>query len=177
MNERFNKLVTIILRHEGGWVNDQDDPGGATNFGISLRFAKGTGNKGTFDIDKDGDIDADDIRKLSKSDAQDAYKAYFYDPLRIDEIKDEHLAAQFFDHAVNAGPKAAILILQATVGTKQDGVIGPKTIAAANTFINPGTFYATGRENFYKNLVVKNYRFKKYIKGWLNRVFNTQNSI
>ena len=156
-------------------MNDRVDPGGITNFGISLRFAIGTKDLALFDIDLDGDIDAEDIRKLSVEDATEAYREYFYEKLwRIDELKDEHLAAQLFDMAVNSGSKPAVKILQAIVGCKQDGKMGNMTIGAANAFINPGIFYATGRESFYRNLVAHNYKFSKYINGWLNRVQDTR---
>ena len=58
-----------IFWAEGGYVDDPDDPGGATRFGISLRLLKKMGKLG--DIDGDGDIDADDIRRLSSDSASD----------------------------------------------------------------------------------------------------------
>ncbi len=60
----FEKAVEKVLEHEGGYVDHKNDPGGATNYGISLRFVKqSTGID--LDVDGDGDIDADDIKAMT----------------------------------------------------------------------------------------------------------------
>lgn len=175
MNENFNRCIPHILYSEGGYVNDPADAGGPTNFGISLRFLKGTGDI-SFDMDHDGDIDIDDIKKLSPGDAMRAYKKYFWDPLRLDELKNASLCLQVFDHSINAGSRSAVKILQLVSGCKPDGLIGPKTIAAANTFNDAiAQRYCDQRISFYENLVHKNSKFQKYLVGWINRCNRTKN--
>lgn len=78
----FNKPHAFTAKWEGGYCNDPDDPGGATNYGISLRWLKSLGlNQG--DIDRDGDIDASDIRALSKEQAAALFKEKFWDAYRL----------------------------------------------------------------------------------------------
>lgn len=173
MDKRFDKLITVILVNEGGFVNDKDDHGGATKLGVSLRFLQKVGDL-DFDLDGDGDIDIDDIRLFTPDDARHVYREYFYDPLQLDKLTNEKLALQVFDHCVNAGKTAAVTILQDVCGTKPDGVIGPKTIAAANTFLdNIALRYADARKQWYLDLIEKIPKFVKYQAGWINRVNDT----
>ena len=170
MSDRFNKLIPFILKAEGGFVNDPDDPGGATKMGVSLRLLKSLGDI-KWDLDHDGDIDIDDIRALTPELAKEIYWERFYAPLQLDAIRDEKLALQVLDHAVNAGNRSAVKILQHISGCKEDGLIGPKTIAAANTFRdNIALRYQQGRYLFYEDLVEVKAKFAKYIPGWINRV-------
>lgn len=173
MNERFYKLLPVILKNEGGFVNDKDDKGGATKLGVSLRFLQKAGDL-DFDLDGDGDIDIDDIRLITSDDAKNIYREYFYDPLQLDKLNNEKLALQVFDHSVNAGKKAAVKILQRLCGSKVDGVIGPKTIAAANTFLdNIALRYADARKEWYLDLIEQKPEFVKYQAGWIKRVNDT----
>jgi len=173
MDERFDKLIIVILKNEGGFVNDPKDPGGATKLGVSLRFLRRTGDI-RFDLDGDGDIDIDDIRNLTDKEASVIYKQYFYDPLHLDTFKLDKLALQVMDMAVNAGISAAVKILQRLCGAKVDGVMGPKTIAAANTFLdNIALRYADARKEYYLDLIEDNPRLAKFQAGWINRVNHT----
>jgi len=170
MNERFNRLIQVVLNSEGGFVNDPVDPGGATKMGVSLRFLKSLGDI-RYDLDHDGDIDIDDIRLITREQAEQVYYDCFYAPLRLDELSDDKLALQVLDHAVNAGSRSAVKLLQHVAGCKEDGLIGPKTIAAANTFKdNIALRYKQARLLFYEDLVEAKPQFAKYIHGWNNRV-------
>jgi len=175
MTDKFNKCIPVILRNEGGFVNDSDDSGGATKYGISLHFLKGTGNLIDFDFDHDGDIDIDDIRLLTVEVGSLAYYRYFWLPMLLDQLKNDDLALQVFDMTVNAGMRQATRILQQVSGCKTDSIIGPKTIAAANTWseviVNR---YRESRIQFYRDLVNKKPALKKFLKGWINRCNNTK---
>jgi len=173
MTERFNRLINVILDNEGGFVNDPSDPGGATKMGVSLRFLKSVGNI-RFDLDHDGDIDIDDIRKMDRDTAKSIYAEFFYIPLKLDQLKNEKLALQVFDHAVNAGSISAIKILQRICGAKDDGIIGPKTISSANTFTEDiSGIYHNERLRFYTDLAVKHQKLAKFLAGWTRRVDHT----
>ena len=169
-SERFQRFIKVILRHEGGFVNDPVDPGGATKYGISIRLLSRLGELG--DIDKDGDVDIHDIQAMTLEAASEIYHECFYKPLRIEEILDPSLAMQVFDFAVNAGSKTAVKILQESLKIKADGILGPKTLAEVNNYSTstPLMVYRYARNDFYRNLAHQKPTLKKFLQGWLNRV-------
>jgi type VI secretion system secreted protein VgrG len=171
MNEKFNKCIDIILRNEGGLVDDPDDTGGITNYGISYRFL----SHSDWQPSHGGLVTADDIRNLTKGEACEIYFKYFWKPLQLEQLKNDSLALQVFDMAVNCGNVPAIRLLQKLVGVKVDGKIGPKTIEAANTFTDDlAGIFRKARHTWYSNLVIEKPQFKKFLAGWLNRVDKTQ---
>lgn len=129
----FNVAIQTVLKNEGGFVNDPRDAGGATQWGISLRFLQDPAVDG--DFDGDGDQDVDDVRAMTREQAIESYRAVFWDALRLGEIEDQQLATKMLDLAVNVGKVAAVKILQRALGIAVDGVLGPQTIAACNGFI------------------------------------------
>jgi lysozyme family protein len=109
-------------------VDHPADPGGATNHGISLRYAI---SKGTLlDLDRDGDVDAADIRLITPKAAADIYRKDFWWAVRAEALHPA-IAVVAFDAAINCGPDRARRWLQQAVGATADGVIGPRTLAAA----------------------------------------------
>jgi len=124
----FDEAMRFVFRWEGGWVDHPADPGGATNHGISLRYAI---SKGTLlDLDRDGDVDAADIRLITPSTAAMMYRKDFWWAVRAEALHPA-LAIVAFDAAINCGPDRARRWLQQAVGATVDGVIGPRTLAAA----------------------------------------------
>ena len=114
----FDAAFDIVLKHEGGFVDHPDDPGGATNFGITEAVARNAGYRGHM---KDLPVD------LSKR----IYKAEYWDAVRADELP-PGVRYVIFDGAVNSGVGQATRWLQRAIGVPADGVIGPRTLAAAN---------------------------------------------
>jgi len=183
---KFEEAVETILRHEGGYVNHPNDPGGATNYGVSLRFLRGLdGLEG--DFDGDGDVDANDILKMTKEDAIAIYKKHWWDKFGYERLDDQRLATKVFDMAVNMGAPRAHKLLQQALGRRGfpvtvDGMLGPKTVEACNSFLSPACFYGTAKmlyttvqdvlADFYTSLVKNNPKFKPFLKGWLNRAYD-----
>lgn len=172
----FRKALAIVLKHEGGFVDHPDDPGGATNFGVSLRFALACGDANgdgflDLDIDMDGDVDVDDIRNMEEHHAADVYRREFWLPLKCDLIFDQKLATKLFDTGVNVGKRQAVKFLQRAVNSvlpshgvceplADDGVIGPATLRAIELFdddawtITPA--FRSEQAGFYRSLIMRN---------------------
>lgn len=162
--DRFEACLPIVLLHEGGYVDDPADPGGATNYGISLRAARGFGSLA--DVDGDGDVDADDILLLTPAQAGAIYKAHYWAPLRCEALP-AGVDLVVFDIGVNAGPRAAVLMLQRALTVKVDRVLGPQTLAAAalaeaRTVIDR---MAALRAEHYRALP----GYPRFGRGWLRR--------
>jgi len=181
-SSHFDKAILITLKHEGGFVNDPVDPGGATNWGMSIRFLKndaGDADGDGFldgDIDKDGDIDVDDIKNMTVEEARKLYRIYFWDKYDYDTIVDFTVAARVFDMTVNMGPRQTGKIVQRALNNcgqnvGVDGAIGKNTFAAINC-TDPEMLMAEIRQEhaqFYIDLIAAKPKFEKYRKGWLRR--------
>jgi len=152
MTELFEKCISVILKNEGGYVNDPDDPGGETNFGISKR-----------------PFPEVDIKNLTEQQAKNIYYDKYWLPLKLEGLIDENAALQIFDMGVNAGISRAVKIAQYVSKARKDGKMGVATILAINNSACFVERYKTARINFYSSLSGAN----KYLKGWTLRVINT----
>lgn len=167
----FEKSIPIILLHEGGFTVDH---AGATNYGISLRWLAGQGLIG--DYDDDGDVDADDIRIMTKEQATELYREFWWDRHGYARIDDQTIATKVFDLAVNMGPSQAHKLLQRSLvklgqSLRIDGIFGPRSAAATNS-VPAQALLANLRAlagDFYMSLIDKNPNFAKYRSGWLRR--------
>lgn len=158
MDRNFERALSAVLKHEGGFVDHPKDPGGATNKGVTLAnfraFVKPSGT-------------VDDLKKITTAQAGTVYRRHYWDKVMASDLPDG-VDYAVFDFAVNSGPSRATKFLQAIVGVPQDGVIGPKTIAAAKavpaaTLIDK---YCDKRLSFLKRLST----FATFGKGWTSRV-------
>ena len=114
----FDSAFQLLLSHEGGYVDHPKDPGGATRWGVTERVARAKGYTG-------------DMRNLPVEFAKDqVYRPDYWDAVRADELPAE-VRYVVFDAAVNSGVSQSIKWLQLALGVTADGVIGPKTLAAA----------------------------------------------
>lgn len=181
MNSETNWLTALnwVFGAEGEDSDDANDPGGATRYGISLRYLKGKGLLG--DIDGDGDIDAHDVWALDRQQAASFYRKDFWNKCKCDQLPFP-LAIIIFDQAVNTGSGTTAKMLQRHVGVKADGVIGPNTIArVTDKFrVNPTWFIASyfgKRSRYYHDITIKNSDLSKFLNGWFNRLFQLQQFI
>lgn len=176
-------MPTIFL-HEGRYVNDPLDPGGATNYGISLRFLLSTGDLNhddlpDGDIDHDGDIDIDDIKALTPEQATDLYNLYWWSRYNYGSILNQTIATKTLDLSVNIGSLAAHKCLQRAlrasngVQLEVDGILGPKTLDVVNK-TSPDLLLPAFKQaaaGYYEAIVHKNSKMQEYLKGWLNRAY------
>ncbi|KRS17543.1 holin-associated N-acetylmuramidase [Roseovarius indicus] len=173
-------LARAIVAREGGFVNDPDDPGGATNFGVTIHTMRRLG----LDLDRDGDVDVADVRRLSRSQAEDIFVDHYYRRPRIDQLP-EALRASVFDMYVNAGGNAVKILqrLLRRLGHEiaVDGAIGPQTIGAARAAYEVAPehladAYGIARRNYYFRLADARPASRKYARtraggkgGWIRR--------
>lgn len=170
---------------EGRFVDDPTDPGGATNYGISVRWAvaevaQDPARQRWLDIDRDGHVDATDIRKLTADQAVDIYFNLIWLPGWYRKLMPLLVAWKAFDIGVNAGPLRAGFILQYALcdvgpAVAVDADVGPKTVQAVTVQAQKDggvALLAAMRKRqakFYNQLVVKEPELGKYLKGWLRR--------
>ncbi|MCC1493313.1 holin-associated N-acetylmuramidase [Cognatishimia sp. F0-27] len=177
---RVRQLAEEIVVREGGYVNDPDDPGGATNFGVTIHTMRRLG----LDLDGDGDVDARDVRFLSRDQAVEIFLRHYFQKPRIAELP-EPLHATVFDMYVNAGANAVKilqrLLRQMGEDVAVDGVIGPQTLAATARAMARAPSHmvdACGieRRNYYFRIADQRPASRKYARtrrggkgGWIKR--------
>ena len=165
----FEKAHTFVARMEGGFVDDPADPGGTTNYGVSLRFLKTQGLE-VGDIDGDGDIDADDIRALTPERAAGVLRRSFWDVFPLDNVPDP-LALAVYDTAVNMGVGQAKRLTQKALSVDADGRWGPLTWAAIKACTETVALALVEcRRARYAALVRNNPALGKFSRGWENRL-------
>ena len=155
----FNKMIDDLIQNfEGGYVNDPDDLGGETNYGITASVAKAFGYDGS-------------MRDLPLDTAEFIYKVlYLYKP-GIYLIPDSNLMRLVFDSQVQHGSRA-VKWLQELINTKQDGIIGKKTIRRLDEYDMTNLYlsYITKRIRFYGYIISKRHQNAKFAYGWAKRV-------
>jgi lysozyme family protein len=174
MAASFDEAVQVVLRHEGGFIDSPNDPGGATAYGVSLRWLK---SKGLLEQLEEADRTQDEvlvIRELTQTQAMGYYKAYWWDFYKYGNLNAQSVASKVFDTSVNVGPSRAHKFLQAVVNVPQDGVLGAKTFNEANA-LPPASIvvkYQTLQAQYYRDLVIQNPKLSEYLNGWLNRSYD-----
>jgi len=150
----FDDIIKVVLKHEGGYVNDPVDPGGETNFGIAKRSHP--------------DVD---IKNLTEEGAKEIYYQDYWMKNRVPQLPDE-LKHIYFDMCINQGRGRAVKILQQAANAKGanlkvDGGLGPKTIGALNGVeLQRVRAY---RIKYYADLVTRKPDLEKFYFGWFRR--------
>ena len=160
-------LAPKIFAWEGGFVDDPDDRGGATNMGVTLA----TWQKVGYDINGDGVIDVEDIKLLTLADATIVLKKFYWDRWRADDIDSQEVANILVDWVWASG-KWGIVIPQRLLGVTADGIVGPVTIGKVNA-TDPVAFLQQvydARVDFIENIIKNDPSQVRFQKGWLNRV-------
>jgi len=170
----FETAVVHVLKMEGGFSNHESDPGGATNFGISLRWLKSQGMYG--DLDDDGDVDIDDIKAIDTAAATRIYHNRWWNKYHYDRFVDCSVATKVFDMSVNMGGNRAHRILQQAINSLGgnliiDGIVGPITMKSANIEESEILLDEIRGEQkrFYLRLIAKRPAMAVFRRGWLRR--------
>ncbi|WP_432448008.1 holin-associated N-acetylmuramidase [Aliiroseovarius marinus] len=178
--QSVTQIADQIVAREGGYVNDPDDPGGATNFGVTIHTMRRLG----MDLTGDGKVTPADVKRLTRAQARDIFLRHYYHKPRIGDLP-EPLQASVFDMYVNAGGNAVRLLqkLFAKMGFElsQDGAIGPQTIGIAHAAMRLAPdhlvdAYGIERRNYYYRLADRRRASRKYARrrsggkgGWIIR--------
>jgi len=158
MQSDWQKSFELMLKSEGGYVNNPADPGGMTNLGVT---------KATWENWVGRASDEAEMRGLTPEKVEPLYKKKYWDAVRGDELP-AGISYLCFDFAVNAGAGRSIKTLQTAVGVTPDGGFGPMTMAAVQA-VDPVDLierFSQAKEDFYRSLTT----FATFGKGWLNRV-------
>lgn len=150
----WESAFDLLMQNEGGYVNDPNDAGGKTKYGISK-----------------ASYPNEDIANLTLERAKQIYKRDYWNRCKCDQLPDA-LSVAVFDFAVNSPAKTAIKKLQKALGVTQDGIIGNQTIGAANR-LNPRKVleeYKQIRLKYIDDIIKRDKKKEKYRKGWNNRI-------
>jgi lysozyme family protein len=178
--QSVSQIAKEIVAREGGFVNDPDDPGGATNFGVTIHTLRRLG----LDVTDDGVVDLADVRGLSRAQAERIFIEHYFKRPGIARLP-EVVQASVFDMYVNAGSNA-VKILQRLLGqmgqqVTVDGVIGPQTAQAAKAVALAAPdyiadAYGIARRNYYLRLADSRPASRKFARrrdggkgGWIRR--------
>jgi lysozyme family protein len=178
--QTVRQIATAIVSREGGFVNDPDDPGGATNHGVTIHTMRALG----LDLDQDGSVTVSDVRALTRDQAIEIFEKHYFEKPLI-PLLPAALHATVFDMYVNAGSNA-VKILQRLLNEMDfdlavDGVLGPKSIAAAQAAYLKAPdhivdAYGIARRNYYFRIADRRKASRKFARtrsgqkgGWIRR--------
>lgn len=163
----FDAALPLILRLEGGFANDPDDPGGRTMRGVTQR---------TYDSWRRARrLGPADVREITDEELRSIYLRNYWQEARCDLVAESHpkVALCLFDAAVNAGVRVAGRHLQEAIGAAPvDGWIGPITIAKLRRTPEAEALarMLDRRARFYKSLAAQRPPLRKFLDGWLARL-------
>lgn len=165
---RFQRLHGFVKRWEGGFADHPRDKGGPTNMGIT---------QGTLAAWRGTEVTREDVKALGRAEADAIFRANYYTLCRCGEMP-ERVAVVVYNGAVLHGPKTSVKLLQEGFNAlgmtadgaplEVDGVLGPKTMAAA-TETDPGVLagaYMDAEDAYFR----AHGDFDVFGKGWLNRL-------
>lgn len=172
--QTVDEITAEIVRREGGYVNDPDDPGGPTKYGVTIHTLRRLRGSATIA----------DVKALTVADAVEIYKIHYFARPKIDRLP-QALQATVYDMQVNAGGNA-IKILQRLLRefgeqVTVDGALGPQSIGAAERVMKrAGEFlvdaYGVARRNYYFRIADRRPASRKYARtkaggkgGWIKR--------
>ena len=178
--QSVSDIAKAIVAREGGFVNDPDDPGGATKYGVTIHTMRRLG----LDLNGDGRIGVADVKRLTRAQAEEIFIDHYFRRPGISRLP-ERLQASVFDMYVNAGNNAVKILqrLLRQMGQQLDidGAIGPHTVAATKAAFRAAPnhladAYGIARRNYYFRLADRRASSRKFARtraggkgGWIRR--------
>lgn len=163
----FEEALALVLKAEGGYVNNPNDKGGETNKGIIQRvYDKYRTNKS---------LPLQSVRYISNDEVKEIYHDSYWMPGKCEEMT-YGVAILHFDSCVNCGIKQSAKFLQRAVKCADDGIVGTQTIEAVHQYVKVYSepvlinAYLNQRSEFYYYLIDKDPSQRVFIKGWQNRL-------
>lgn len=160
MRENYDSALKRVLAHEGGYVNHPEDPGGATNQGVTQRVYDAYRSR--------QNLPQRSVKLISPAEVATIYRTQYADKVRFNDLP---LGVDYvvFDGAVNSGPAQSVKWLQRAVGVEADGVIGNVTLHAVADFPDHDLLIelmCERRMAFLRSLRT----WKTFGRGWTSRV-------
>ena len=169
----FKLAYDKVLKNEGGYVNDPDDPGGETYKGVARKIHSKWDGWQIIDLLKQNTNfpkTLDNNQELQDK-IELFYQVNYWDKLKADDINSQLVADSIFDFGVNAGTGTSARLAQLVVEAGADGVIGKESISKINAF-DEGYFLAAftvAKIGRYIAIIKKRPTSKKYLYGWVRR--------
>ena len=157
----YKKLKPIILKLEGGWSNDSNDSGGCTMKGVTI---------GTYRAYFGKSKTCKDLRNISDSQWDSIFIHKYWNKWSADAIKNQSIANLLVDWVWTSGVYG-IKYPQQVLGVTSDGIVGPKTIAAINSYPNQKELFQklwNRRKKHFES--IGRGKNAKFLRGWLNRL-------
>ena len=164
-------LVPHILKWEGGWSNDPDDLGGATNKGVTFKTYKHYCRIMSKPIPSIGDL-----RRLTDDEFTNILKMLYWNPCKGDFIESQSVANAIVDWAWHSGVATAVKEVQKVLGVAVDGIIGNITLATINSRSPLPLFgkIRKARIDYLERICESRPANNKFYRGWMNRINNLQ---
>ena len=161
MQSNFADSLRAVLVHEGGYVDHPQDPGGATNKGVTLAVFQGYYGE---------DMGKEELKSITDEQVERIYKTGYWDKCKCDDLPGG-VDYVVFDQAVNSGSGRSAKWLQTVIGVPADGGIGPQTLAAVGSKDAVDTIneMCDTRLEFMKNIRGGS-MWETFGRGWQKRV-------
>ena len=157
-----NKLIPIIKKWEGGYSDNPNDRGGATNSGVTLAVYQSVYGKSKT---------KNDLKRMTNDQWNYIFTKLYWNKWKADEINNQSIANILVDWVWMSG-LGTIKKIQSLFGLTSDGIVGNKTISYINSHNQEEVFNKiwNRRKSFYESLVKNNPSQKVFLKGWMNRL-------
>ena len=164
-NFYWQEAFNFTIGHEGGYVNNPNDPGGETKYGICKR-----------------DYPKEDIKNLTIDRAKEIYYKNYWLPSYSNDLVALNFpltAIVLFDTAINCGCKTSKILLQKSIGVEADGMIGKQTVNGLKLYkdLDMCNRLLDRRKEYYDLIISKNIKLSVFKKGWYNRINNLRKRI